>query len=235
MRCVFLLLIALVPFPIFAQKAERDATELIHWLLQDDRDLHDIPFPVVVHAVSGKSVLPIEPQDPVLDRLADVFDQTLAAINDPAHPIHQTARINEASAHIEKEILTRLQAVPEWQAGIPLNEKNTGQRPGYPDIRLDVGGGRIFYLDPKLYSEKTRDTTLRTFYFEPKKDTNKIRDDAVHLLIGWRHNEQAPPDRRFEHWEIIDLSHLRVRLKAEFQASNREIYIPEAILRQSGK
>jgi hypothetical protein len=74
-------------------------------------------------------------------------------------------------------------------------------------------------LTPKF----TLDSTLRTFYYEPKHETLKINDDAIHLLCGIEHdgNEGAWTFTRFH---LIDLSKLRVRLKAEFQASNADIY-----------
>ena len=79
------------------------------------------------------------------------------------------------------------------------------------------------YLDPKLVEAKSLDSTLRTFYYELKHETLKINDDAIHLLCGIEHdgNEGAWTFTRFH---LIDLSKLRVRLKAEFQASNADIY-----------
>jgi hypothetical protein len=34
-------------------------------------------------------------------------------------------------------------------------------------------------------------------------------------------------------WELVDLANFRVKLKAEFQASNRDLYKPEAVLMRS--
>ena len=34
-------------------------------------------------------------------------------------------------------------------------------------------------------------------------------------------------------WNVVDLISLRVRLKAEFQSSNRELYKDEAVLGES--
>jgi len=39
----------------------------------------------------------------------------------------------------------------------------------------------------------------------------------------------------FTRWDLVDLSHFNLRLKSEFQASNRDIYKPEAILSTSEK
>ena len=79
------------------------------------------------------------------------------------------------------------------------------------------------YLDPKLFEEGSRNSSLRTFYYEPKGRSSKVRDDACHFLLG------IPHDGRDGAWtfgrpELVDLAGLQVRLKAEFQASNRDLY-----------
>jgi hypothetical protein len=39
----------------------------------------------------------------------------------------------------------------------------------------------------------------------------------------------------FTRWDLVDLARFKVRLKAEFQAGNRDIYRPEAILGSSAR
>ena len=36
-------------------------------------------------------------------------------------------------------------------------------------------------------------------------------------------------------WDVVDLSQLKVKLKAEFQGNNRDLYRPEAIVASSAK
>ena len=109
----------------------------------------------------------------------------------------------------------------------------------------------MFYLDPKLYAAGTRDSSFRTFYFEPKKSTNKVRDDAVHFVVGFEHAprgtvsasplarrssaEAANATWKFTRWDLVDLSRFTVKLKAEFQGSNRDMYRPEAIVASIAK
>jgi hypothetical protein len=109
------------------------------------------------------------------------------------------------------------------------------QRSGYPDLRLiETATNRVFYLDPKLYATGSRDGSFRTFYFEPKVTTNKVRDDAVHLRVGFEHEPKTAGHWNFTRWDLVDLAHFKVRLKAEFQGSNRDIYRSEAIVATSG-
>jgi len=107
---------------------------------------------------------------------------------------------------------------------------------GYPDLRLvETASNRVSYLDPKLYAAGSRDSSFRTFYFEPKITTNKVRDDAVHLLVGFEHAPKTAGHWTFTRWDLVDLAHFKVRLKAEFQGSNRDIYRPDATLATSAK
>ena len=82
---------------IRSDETKPDSAVLIEWLLQDGRDLKGIPFSEVLAATTGKKILPVNPDAVWLKRLAAVLDRTLAAMNDPAHPIHSVGRINEAS------------------------------------------------------------------------------------------------------------------------------------------
>ncbi|MDQ2660000.1 MAG: hypothetical protein M3Y03_06230, partial [Verrucomicrobiota bacterium] len=97
----------------------------------------------------------------------------------------------------------------------------------------EAASGRVYYLDPKLYATGSRASSFRTFYFEPKVGTNKVRDDAVHLILGFEHAPRKAGHWEFTRWDIVDLSHFSVRLKAEFQGSNRDMYKPEAIVGSS--
>ena len=99
---------------------------------------------------------------------------------------------------------------------------------------MDKPTGRICYLDPKLYAKGSRASSFRTFYFEPKKETNKVNDDARHLIVGIEHDRDAD-GWRFTRWELIDISHFRVRLKAEFEGSNRDMYRREAVVASGPK
>jgi hypothetical protein len=101
---------------------------------------------------------------------------------------------------------------------------------------IDQESYRVYYLDPKLYAIGSRDSSVRTFYFEPKVATNKVREDAVRFIIGFEHEKPAV-DRhwKFTRWDLVDLSHFQVKLKAEFQGSNRDMYRPEAIVATSAR
>jgi hypothetical protein len=222
-------LVALAPH-IRSDEAKPDSAVLIEWLLQDGRDLKGIPFSEVLAATTGKNILPVDPEAVWLKRLAAVLDRTLAAMNDPTHPIHSVGRINEASRFIEDQLMAECNKEPGWSCGIPRTSAGEEQRSGYPDLRLVLEDQSVVYLDPKLFARGSKTSTLRTFYYEPKSATSKVQDDARHLLVGVQHNGGEGGQIRFEEWDLVDVSKIKVQLKAEFQASNKDLYRRDTIL-----
>ncbi len=214
---------------------------LIPWLLQEDTQLRGIPFSEVVLDATGKHVLAFNPKDEtdarVVKQISAVLDEVMARLNAPESVIQGIPRINEVSSHFEDLIRELLNTTPGLACDFPKTAAGGKQRSGYPDLELvDQESHRVYYLDPKLYAVGSRDSSFRTFYFEPKIATNKVREDAVHFIVGFEH-EKPVADRqwKFTRWDLVDLSHFQVKLKAEFQGSNRDMYRPEAIVATSGK
>jgi hypothetical protein len=216
----------------YSDEVKPDSAILIDWLLKDGRDLKGIPFSDVLAATTGKKILPVKPDAPWLDRLSVVLDRTLAEMNDPAHPIHTAGRINEASRFIEDQLMAECNKESGWSCGIPRTSAGEEQRSGYPDLRLVLEDQSVVYLDPKLFARGSKTSTLRTFYYEPKSTTSKVHDDARHLLVGIQHNGGEGGRLVFEEWDFVDVSKIKVQLKAEFQASNKDLYRVDTILKK---
>jgi hypothetical protein len=221
-------------------QSKSSVDSLIPWLLNEDQELREIPFSQVVSAATGKRVLAIDPKNEADQRvvkcISEVLDEVMKRMNAPDSPVQNLARINEASSHFEDLLREMLNRAPGFSCDFPRTSNDRVQRSGYPDLRLiEVATNRVFYLDPKLYAAGNRDSSFRTFYFEPKVTTNKVRDDAVHLLVGFEHEAKNNGRWNFTRWDLVDLAHFKVRLKAEFQGSNRDIYRPDAILASSAK
>ena len=202
-------------------------SELVKGLLAEDLSDRRFSFATIAEACSGKMVLPLDDSEAhqrVTAAIREALVATLAEMNKEDAPVRKLRRINEASRFFEDGLLARIDAMPGLSCGIPMTRSGDHQRSGYPDLRIvDEASGTVFYLDPKLVERNSAASTFRTFYFEPKDETLKITDDAVHLLVGIEHDGQT---RRwtFTGWRLVDLSTLQVRLKAEFQASNKELY-----------
>jgi hypothetical protein len=229
----------------YSNSEKRAVDALIPWLLQEDAELRGIPFIEVIFDVTGKRVLAFNPKDEtdgrVLKQISRVLDEVMAQLNAPDSAIQGIPRINEVSSHFEDLIRELLNNVPGFGCDFPKTAAGRTQRSGYPDLELiDQRSHHVYYLDPKLYGVGSRDSSFRTFYFEPKLATNKVRKDAVHFIVGFEHEKPiADPSRtggthwKFTRWDLVDLSHFRVKLKAEFQGTNRDMYRAEAIVATS--
>jgi hypothetical protein len=214
--------------------------QLIPWLLNEDRQLRGIPFGEVIFDTTGKRVLAFDRQDETNQRVAKQIsaacDETLKRLNAPGSVIQNVGRINEVSSHFEDALRDLLNTTPGLSCDFPHTAQDRVLRSGYPDLRIvDLASKRVFYLDPKLYVKGSRDSTFRTFYFEPKIATNKVRDDAVHFIVGIEHEPRKDGRWNFTRWDLVDLAQFKLKLKAEFQGSNRDMYRPEAIVATSAK
>ncbi|MDQ2659458.1 MAG: hypothetical protein M3Y03_03470 [Verrucomicrobiota bacterium] len=239
----------LFPALVFAQEKSSPSVDdappssvhrLISWLLENDHELRGIPFSEVVSAATGKKMFALNPQDEtdqrVLGQLRTALDEVVRRMNAPESPIQSVARINEVSSHFEDMLREILNVAPGISCDFPKTAEDKVQRSGYPDLRLvETATQRVYYLDPKLYAAGSRESSFRTFYFEPKGATNKVRDDAVHLILGFEHEPRKAGHWNFTRWDIVDLSHFKVKLKAEFQGSNHDMYRPEAVVATSAK
>lgn len=218
--------VSTVPSP--APTSAQSDTQLVHQLLSENLDTRRFSFPVIVDAVSGKKVIPLDPECPSHQRVTRAIETALreacAELSQIDSPIRQLRRINEGSRFFEEALRQKLDANEGLRCEIPTTRDGKRQRSGYPDLMLtDISSGEIFYLDPKLVENRSWKSSFRSFYFEPKTKTLKINHDATHLLLGIGHDGKTRA-WTFEEWKIVDLSTLSVRLKAEFQASNRDIY-----------
>ena len=205
----------------------KDDSALVKSLLGENLSARTFAFATVAEACSGKRVLPLT-DDPahlrVTAAIARALTLTIAELNQPDSPVRQLRRINEASKFFEDGIHRHLNEVPNIKCDTPPTRAGEHQRSGYPDLRIiDQETKLVFYLDPKLVEQGSAESTFRTFYFEPKNETLKITADAVHLLVGIEHDGKEQ-HWTFTGWRMVDLYKLRVRLKAEFQASNSELY-----------
>jgi hypothetical protein len=217
-------------------KAESIATtELVQKLMTASDRLANIRFAEVVEAATGQKVLPIDPQSESDQRILAAIEtatrQVLADVLDPSHSVHTIGRINEVSNRLEDYLMAAIDAVPGIFCGPPLTRQGTIQAAGYPDmIIVDEATGRVVYLDPKVHRSGSETSGFRTFYYEPKNETNKINANGSHLILGLAHVGKVDDKWTFDSWNLVDLFDFEVRLKAEFQASNRDLYRADAII-----
>jgi len=215
------------------QQSKSADVALIKGLLKEDLSDRVFDFGLVVEAVSGKRVIPAGEQESsgrVIAAIEEVMLGLLVEMSGADSPIHGLRRINEGSRYFEDGLLENLDAMDGIVCEIPQTRDGAAQRSGYPDLKVtDEKSGDVYYLDPKLMEHGSVNSSLRTFYFTPKDETLKITDDATHLLIGIEHDGNDG-NWKFLGYRMVDLSELKVRLKAEFQASNRDVYSESSVL-----
>ena len=216
-----------------------DKSTAVRTVMQAAAALEDVPFRDVVAAATGHTVRKLDPARDAVDaaivgHLAHAAESVRDFLNGPESPVRGLRRINEASRHCEDRLVKAL-AADGFTCTVAPNAEGDAQRSGYPDLRMvHVASGRVVYVDPKLHESGAEASTLRTFYYEPRVLTGKIREDAAHVVIGFAHDGKDGA-WTFSSWRLVDLHGFRVRLKAEFQAANRELYDDANILRASSR
>lgn len=187
--------------------------------------LNEVPFPDLISATSDYSIIPLDTNNKkdreLLQSIVNSANE-LIAICRRSRRRFQGNRVNEVGKAIEEEFVQQLRTTNL--------SANLLKQQGYPDIEIDDIYERKTYLESKTTS-KSWDSGLRSFYFTTAK---KINDDARHLLIGWRVEEERPKYWKIEDWRLVDLYGLSLKLKSEFNASNRDVYIETSILDSGG-
>ncbi|MDH4408220.1 MAG: hypothetical protein QE273_01245 [Verrucomicrobiales bacterium] len=222
--------------PQIVIEQEPSVEALVTTVLNGGGTFRDVPFSSLVEISTGKQVLPMSPDDPVdveiLEGLDEAIGRVLVRLNAPDSITHRESRINEVSAYFETALIEEVDRAPELECAYPRTAEGNLQRAGYPDLMIrHPESGRVVYLDPKLVQEGSLESDLRTFYFTPSVQTRKVLHDASHLLVGIEHDGNTGK-WKYLRWHLVDLARFKVRLKAEFQASNEDLYRPELIIRQ---
>ncbi|MBL9116563.1 MAG: hypothetical protein JNJ83_16270 [Verrucomicrobiaceae bacterium] len=208
--------------------------EIIRSIMAGDSALGKVSLSEVVEATTGHKTLSFDTKtDAVAQRtlaaVTNALRTVLSRANSPTSPLGRVSRINETSRFFEDGLREVLNATPGFQCTIPRTKQGKEMRSGYPDLRLvHLETGRVTYLDPKVYAADSEGSSFRTFYFEPSEGTGKINDDAHHLILGIAHDGKGKP-WHFIGWKVVDVSTLKLQLKAEFNASNRDVYEPGAV------
>jgi len=191
-----------------------------------------IPFPVCIKALTGFTVLVFDPSS---DQNRILLDYLVKAAQLSGKMAFKegifTARPNEAGNHIEPFVLDALGQVG-LKTGKPISKSGKKKVAGYPDIQIEDKFGRTVYLDCKTYNTLTKGQSFRTFYFSPSKDP-KITKDAFHLLMSFEITTAERKGKRAfipVSWQVYTLEKLLIQIKHEFNASNRELYMREALL-----
>ena len=188
--------------------------------------LHKIYFRDVIKASSGYSLLKADGiYLSAIDKIKTSLKSSLSEISNSVKR-NYNGRANELSNYLEGVIKNHINNnLADIKASIPaVGDKK--QSAGYPDLIIEFDKNKYIYIEVKIYQEKTINSSLRTFYFKPSEN-NKISESCPHILIGFEVESLGKENRSpfiIKGFKIIDLYHLKVDLKPEFNASNPDIY-----------
>lgn len=215
------------------EKYVRDLKETISKFMAP---LKNVPFPIVINAISGYSVVPFNKDDTadeiLLEKLVKAMKKATKAANRTGIFAN---RPNEVGNYIEPFVRNALNELG-IKATIPTTTSGKHKAAGYPDIELRDSDGRTTYLECKTYNLKSENSSFRAFYFQPSEEF-KITADARHLLVGFEIKVEKRNGRKAFvpiRWRLYTLDDLRVQVKHEFNASNKDIYRDKALLAKGG-
>lgn len=190
----------------------------------------DYPFAEVIQKTTGHQVVAFDPANEqhtaLLKRLKEAAAHAAKAAREAKI---DKARANEVGNAIEVHVLKALN-----DAGLVAQRPQTATgralAAGYPDV--EIASHPPCYLELKTFNERTTDSTQRTFYYSPSELT-KVTHDALHLLLAFEMEQRAEGDRTIwvpVRFKIVSLHDLKVRLKVEYNQSNRGLYATERLL-----
>jgi hypothetical protein len=191
------------------------------------KPMERLPFPVVIEAMTGRQVLPMlnRPADKAL--LKNLARACMTIVADARRDAYEANRPNDVSTQVERKLEVALR---NFGIRVERPKAERGRSPGgYPD-RLIWYENEPTYLEVKVSREQNiSEGSARNFFYQPTPN-GKILLDARHLLVGFAIRETTEKRWTLTGWKIVDLWHLRVKLKPEYNANNLEIYRDEAIL-----
>ncbi|MGX1023399.1 hypothetical protein [Flavobacterium sp. CS20] len=192
------------------------------------KPLDEVEFSPVVESITGYKVKKFNHEDKndkiLLVNLVKVADLVLEMVNKIGI---DSNRANEVGNKIEpfvKEALIKI----GYQADTPITQSGIKQSTGYPDISFYDDNERLNYLECKTYNINNLNTSQRSFCLSPSNNP-KITELAHHFGISF---EIIKENEKFfaKSWKILDLYNLKLKIKYEFNASNRTLYSKDLIL-----
>lgn len=189
--------------------------------------LKDIPFPLVIRAISGHEVIPFNPDDKEDSQLLDLIESAvISASRQMLLNGVYAKRVNEIGNAIEPFVRMGLNQ-EGLKADTPSDKNGKKQSTGYPDLSIEKDG-KTHYIECKTYNVNTENTSQRSFYLSPS-DKFKVTEDGHHFVVSYqmvRMGSNGSKGDRYKpiHWRILSLEKLLVSVKYEFNTDNKGLY-----------
>lgn len=207
-------------------KNEEYISKLENVIKQMLQPLKNIPFNLVIEAITGRKVLSFDFRNKdhinVLELLKKSAIKAGKEINKKGV---LRPRPNEVGNDIEnyvKEELRRLNLKADTPESLSGNKKSTG----YPDM-IFWYNELPYYLECKTYNIKNIETTQRSFYLSPS-DEFKVKYDAPHFVLSYEIYIAGEKDNnhiyKCSHYKILSIESLSLDIKYEFNSDNKRMY-----------
>jgi len=188
--------------------------------------LQNVPFNLVIEAISGYQVIPFNENSSydkrLLSKLKTVATKAGRKIN--LNGII-SRRPNEVGNYIEPFVKQALQEeglMPDTPAGKSGRKKSAG----YPDI-IFYFEDKPQYLECKTYNKRNINTTQRSFYLSPSKDF-KVVHNAHHFILSYEiflaGRKGGRGIYKCSYFRLLSIENLLVDVKHEFNSDNRRLY-----------
>ena len=190
--------------------------------------LRNIPFNLVIEAISGHKVVPFNKDD---DEDRQLLNLLKKAVNIAGQAINKKGierrRPNEVGNDVESFVSDALRRVG-LSPQIPRTRSGRRKSAGYPDLQIEFQG-KVHYIECKTYNEQNVNTTQRSFYFSPSEDL-KVTASGHHFALCFETYPTGPSKKagfniyKVRSWKILSLERLLVDVKHEFNSDNKRLY-----------
>jgi len=190
------------------------------------KPLKDIPFNLVIEAMTGKKVVSFDRSNPEHQQVLNLLKK--AALK-AGGEINKTgilrSRPNEVGNDMENYVRNALNSVG-LKADVPVGPSGHKKATGYPDI-LFWYNGNPYYLECKTYNIENIGTTQRSFYFSPS-DEFKVIYEAPHFILSFEIYVAGEKGNKHiykcKHYKILSIESLLLDVKYEFNSDNKRMY-----------
>lgn len=199
------------------------------------KPIKGIPFSIIIESISGHKVIRFDNGDAnhndILVKLIEVAKRTCMIVNNEGI---KRPRPNEVGNDIEQYVVDSLHFY-KISAHKPITKSGKQQSVGYPDIEITTSQNHKHYIECKIFSEKTKNTSMRSFYLSPSEDF-KVNHDAIHFIMGFEVyvDSRSGSDNVYKTngWKILDAYQLECDVKHEFNSNNARLYKASMVLAQ---
>lgn len=188
--------------------------ELVKEILTLPNKLGRVDFPIVVKESTGFDVIPIDTTNDYDEKLiSNIKKKLLSSLKmiEKTGVRFEGNRINEIGRQLEPYIVRDLDTTPFKVTQLASQ--------GYPDIEV-LFDNQTIYMELKTSGVIEERSSYRYFYYTKG---SKIKRHARHILVIIFVEPTGNRLWSIKRFIISDLSKLKVRLKAEFNASRTDL------------